>query len=121
MSETPTVVVVEDDVLISLYLQGLCKDFGATVLGYAVDGDTALAMLTEMKPSHVLMDMRLRGEKDGVDVGKVIYKTQPTIKVIYITGSNEPETQARIGTDHPYRVLIKPINPNDLKDALLGE
>lgn len=121
MSVAPTVVVVEDDVLISLYLQGLCKDFGATVLGSAVDGDVALKLLDDVKPTHVLMDVRLRGEKDGVDVGKEIYKTQPTIKVIYITGSNEPETQARIGTDHPYRVLVKPINPNDLKEALLGE
>ena len=72
MTNQPRVVIVEDDALIALFLKGTCEQFGSLVVGTAADGESALRILREEKPSHVLMDMRLNGSMDGVDIGMAI-------------------------------------------------
>jgi len=114
------VVIVEDEFLIADYLSGVCADLGVKVEGVAYKPDEALTTIMTVKPDFVLMDVRLKHEQDGVDVAKKVYAVMPETKIVFITGSNEPSTIERINSDHPYRILIKPINPADLKEALLG-
>ncbi len=115
-----TVIIVEDEFLISDYLCDVCKDFGAEVVGVAYNADEAHSIIIDSKPDFVLMDVRLKGDVDGVDVAKSVYEKMPEVKIIFITGSNEPSTIERINTDHPYRILIKPINPLELREAIVG-
>ena len=63
------------------------------------------------------MDMRLRGKKDGVDAALAIHDLVGS-KVIFITGSREPATMARIQLDHPSAVLFKPISDRQLRGAI---
>jgi CheY-like chemotaxis protein len=65
----------------------------------------------------VLMDMRLAGEEDGVDAALAIHALG-IAKVIFITGSREPATMARIQLDHPSAVLFKPIFGRQLQKAV---
>lgn len=118
MTEGRRAVIVEDEILIQDYLADLCELFDMEVVGTADNGNEAIETIRETKPDYVLMDVRLVGDMDGVTVAKTIYDEQPNLKIVYITGSNEPPTIARIKSDHPYRVLIKPILPDDLRQAL---
>ena len=118
MPEPRRVVIVEDDFLVTEYLRHVCEAAGAPVVGSAMDADAALALIDALKPDFVLMDVRLPGARDGVDVALAVYERHPRVRVIFITGSNEPLTIRRINTDHPFRILIKPINPEDLSEAL---
>ncbi|MBB36374.1 MAG: response regulator [Hirschia sp.] len=117
MDETKTVVIVEDEFLIANYLEGLCEDMGVKVLGLASKAGQAIELLERTDPEYVLMDVRLQGKRDGVDIALKVHARRPETKIIFITGSSEPPTIDRINTDHPYRVLIKPINPGDLREA----
>jgi AmiR/NasT family two-component response regulator len=111
------VLVVDDELLIA---QGLClqiEDMGMAVCGTAATADEAIALAQQHRPSIVLMDMRLRGDKDGVDAAIVIHDTVGS-KMIFITGSREPATMARIRLDHPSAVLFKPISDWQLRDAI---
>ena len=63
------------------------------------------------------MDVRLRGKHDGVDAAIAIYH-QLGCPVVFITGSPEPANIARINTDHPAAILIKPISFEQLADTL---
>ena len=114
----PKVAIVEDDVLIAMYLSDIVEDSGAKVCGMAHDPDTATAMIRETRPDYVLMDVRLGHAKDGVDVALDIYETHPEIRVVYVTGSNEPGTVERIRQDHPWRVILKPADPAQIADAI---
>jgi DNA-binding NarL/FixJ family response regulator len=111
------ILVVEDEFLIA---QGLClqiEDMGLAVCGTAASADEAVAMAQEHRPSVVLMDMRLQGDKDGVDAAiDIHYKVGS--RVIFITGSREPATMARIQMDHPSAVLFKPISDEQLRAAI---
>lgn len=114
MSEATRIVIVEDDLLIADYLSQLCTDHGAEVVGTAETADEALQVIRHTVPDFLLMDVRLQGRRDGVDVAMAVHAEHPEIKVVFITGSNEPPTIARIKGDHPYRILLKPIDPDDL-------
>ncbi len=112
------VVVVEDDFLIAEYLSGLCTQFGASVVGRAARGYEAIEVIKQHRPNVVLMDMRLADEVDGVDVIHAIQMSDINLRIIFITGSNEPPTIQRIESVTPHRVLIKPIDPEALRSAL---
>jgi two-component system, response regulator PdtaR len=63
------------------------------------------------------MDVRLRGKQDGVDAALAIHRLLGS-PIVFITGSGEPANIARINTDHPAAVLIKPISFEQLTDTL---
>ena len=118
MPDSRRAVIVEDETLIADYFSDLCELYDVQVVGMADNGDDAIQTIRETRPDIVLMDVRLVGDIDGVEVAKTVYEGQESMKIIYVTGSNEPPTIARIHTDHPYQILIKPILPDDLRRAL---
>jgi DNA-binding NarL/FixJ family response regulator len=111
------ILIVDDEYLIVQGLHGQLEDMGMVVCGSAATADEAVALAQKHRPVIVLMDMRLRGDKDGVDAALEIYHTVGS-KVIFITGSREPATMARIQLDHPSAVLFKPISNLQLRNAL---
>ena len=111
------ILIVDDEYLIALGLCAQVEDMGMAVCGTAATADDAVALAQEHRPVIVLMDMRLRGDKDGVDAALEIHHTVGS-KVIFITGSREPATMARIQLDHPSAVLFKPISGQQLRAAV---
>jgi CheY-like chemotaxis protein len=105
---TRSVLVVDDEEIIAeLWCINLEK-MGVDVCGTAATAEEAVDMARRHRPAVVLMDMRLRGQKDGVDAALEIHASVGS-KTIFITGSTEPRTRKRIDLDHPVAVLIKPV------------
>ena len=113
-----TVVIVEDDVLTAHYFRDICTSSGADVVGVEHFADSARKTIFAEQPDYVLMDVRLGGKRDGVDIAKAVHDTFPHIKVIFITGSNEPPALSRIHSDHPHQILIKPVSAGQIVEAL---
>lgn len=118
MDNEKRIFIVEDDFLIVDYLTVLCEDLGFCVVGSAADAEAALEGIRRDWPPYVLMDVRLHGTVDGVDVAIALHAERPETRIIFVTGSNEPPTVARIRTDHPHDILIKPVSPQALEAAL---
>ena len=102
------VLVVEDEPIIAelwcMYIEGLALD----VCGTAATAEVAIALAEKHRPAVILMDMRLRGRLDGVDASLAINISVGS-KIIFVTGSKEAETLARIELAHPETVLFKPV------------
>jgi DNA-binding NarL/FixJ family response regulator len=113
------VLIVEDEFLIAQGLTLQVEDMGLTVCATAATADEAIAAAVEHRPRLVLMDMRLRGERDGVDAALAIHERVGS-KLIFVTGSREPATLDRIGLDHPAAVLFKPVSDRQLRTAIVG-
>jgi DNA-binding NarL/FixJ family response regulator len=117
------VLVVDDEFLIAQGLRLQVEDLDMAVCGTASSADEAVALAQAHRPELVLMDVRLLGDKDGVDAALAIHHSVGS-KVIFITGSREQSTLDRIRMDHPAGVLFKPISDRQLKSAIeaaLGE
>ena len=111
------VLVVDDESIITSLWCAIVEGMGLEVCGTATTAWQAVALAQAHRPAVVLMDVRLRGERDGVDAALDIYDSVGS-KVIFITGSGEPATQARINMDHPAAVLFKPITESQLQNAI---
>jgi len=111
------VLVVDDDFLIVMGLTKQVQDMGLTVCGSASTADEGIELARLHRPMVTLMDMRLDGAKDGVDAALVIHEEIGS-KVIFITGSQDPNTVIRINTDHPHAILFKPVSAKQLRTAI---
>jgi two-component system, response regulator PdtaR len=111
------ILIVDDEFFIAQMLTYYVEDMGRTVCGTAATTDEAIALAQKYRPAIVLMDVRLRGPKDGVDAALAIHETVGS-KVIFITGSSEPATISRIALDHPSAVLFKPVSEQQVRDAI---
>lgn len=110
-------VIVEDEVLVALYLEDVLIDLGWEVCGTATSADAAVATVLAQHPTLVLMDVRLKGVGDGVDAAHRI-RGGTACPIIFITGSSEPKTLARIQQVSGATVLIKPILADQLRCAI---
>lgn len=113
------VLIVEDQFLISEYLRIWIEAFGCTVCGVAKSAARAIELALAQRPDVILLDMRLEGDGDGVDAATAIEKVY-TPRFVYVTGSSEPSMIQRINEDSPFRILIKPIDPTQLQEAILA-
>jgi CheY-like chemotaxis protein len=111
------VLVVDDQALIADLWCILLEDMGFDVCGTAPTAVAAIAMAKQHRPRVIIMDVRLRGEMDGVDAALAIHESLGS-KVIFITGSREPETMARIQLDNPAAVLFKPVSNRQFQSAV---
>ncbi|HEY2658292.1 MAG TPA: response regulator [Caulobacteraceae bacterium] len=111
------ILVVDDEYLIAEGLKLQVEEMGITVCGTAATAAEAIALAQQHRPSIILMDVRLQGDRDGVDASLAIHYTVGS-KVIFITGSREPATMDRIQRDHPAAVLFKPVSDWQLRNAI---
>lgn len=111
------ILIVDDEEMIAMAFKCQIEDFGYAVCGTAASADEAVAMACLHRPKVVLMDMRLRGDKDGVDASLEIHKLVGS-RVIFVTGSKEPATVTRIQLDHPRAILFKPVSYRKLESAI---
>ena len=111
------VLIVDDEFLIAEGLRMQLEDMGKEVCGKAATADEAVALARLHRPQIVLMDMRLKGGKDGVDAALEIH-AEVGSKVIFVTGSREPSTLERIRQDHPSGILFKPVSGAQLEAAI---
>ena len=114
----PTAIIVEDDFLIAASYGLVCEDLGIAVVDTCDTATQAIEMIMEQRPDYVLLDVRLRGEKNGVYEAEQIRERGLATKLIFVTGSQEPETLARIRKLKPDGLLSKPIPPQSLENAL---
>lgn len=112
-----SILVVDDEAIIAELWSAYVEAMGIEVCGVAATSDDAIRLAEQHRPMVVLMDMRLRGDGDGVDAALAIHDTVGS-KVIFITGSQEPATLARIHLDHPAAILLKPVHQRLLTDTV---
>ena len=111
------VLIVEDEYLISLGLSAQIQDMGLEVCATADTADAAVTQARMHRPAIILMDVRLKGERDGVDAALAIHDSVGS-KIIFITGSREQKTIERISQGHPFATLFKPISDRQLQAAV---
>ena len=112
-----TVLIVEDEYLIALGLSAQIQDMGLEVCATADTADGAVTQASMHRPAIILMDVRLRGERDGIDAALAIHDSVGS-KIIFITGSREQKTIDRIGQGRPFAMLFKPISDRQLQVAV---
>ena len=111
------VMIVEDEGLIAEDIALQLKDSGYAVECIAASGEEALAHLDTSLPDLVLMDIRLKGELDGIDTAMRI-RTAHRLPVIMLTAHADSDTVARAKHAEPAGYLVKPFRQVNLCCAI---
>jgi two-component system, cell cycle sensor histidine kinase and response regulator CckA len=111
------VLVVEDEALIAEELRDRLTAMGMTVVGAASSYKAAIDMATETRPNLCLLDIRLRGSLDGIDVAGVVYR-QMGIPVVFLTAHSDESTLERAKRTAPFGYVLKPFTPRELLVAI---
>jgi DNA-binding NarL/FixJ family response regulator len=111
------ILLVEDEFLIAMSIEGDLRDGGYDVVGIAHSVDDGAALAKTERPDLVLMDIRLVGKRDGIDAALEIYETTG-IRCIFATAHCDTETIARARPAAPLGWLHKPYGRDSLMSAV---
>ena len=117
MSKTMQVLIVEDEPIIADDI-AICMDqMGHEVTDICDTADQALAALNQHTIDLVLLDIKIKGDRDGVQLAQCI-KQKTNIPFIYISSLYDKTTISRVKNTHPSGYIIKPFKDEDIKVAV---
>jgi AmiR/NasT family two-component response regulator len=111
------ILIVEDEGITSLELEKKLRKWGYKPLGTAISGEEAVRMARDLEPDLVIMDIRIQGEYDGVEVAEKI-QSEMEVSLIYITAHSSDLIMNRAHKTSPYAYFIKPFSDTELKFAI---
>ncbi|MDO5051530.1 MAG: response regulator [Pseudoclavibacter sp.] len=116
-TQTPRrVVVAEDESLIRLDIVEILRDNGFEVVGEAGDGETAVALATELRPDLVVMDVKMP-QLDGISAAEQLSKDN-IAPVVLLTAFSQKELVERASEAGALAYVVKPFTQNDLLPAI---
>ena len=103
------ILIVEDEGIVALDLQERLEYLGYEVCGIADTAKNALRLSAKYSPNLVLMDIVLKGERDGISAAKQIYDLFE-IPVVFLTAYADEKTLMRAKQSNPHGYIVKPFN-----------
>ena len=117
ISSEPRALIVEDEILIAEELKDRLSRLGFSVIAAVDTADEGIAIATKERPDLVLMDIRLKGEKDGVQAAQEI-RQQVDVPIVYVTAYSDLLTVDRArGTEYDGYIL-KPFHRRELQSTI---
>ena len=113
----PRIMLVEDEKVVAADIEECVKGLGYHVVGSAASGTEALRLAVKTKPDLALMDIKLKGPLDGVDVAGALYE-QLRIPVVYLTAHADSEILERAKKTAPAGYVLKPFDDRTLRTAI---
>jgi CheY-like chemotaxis protein len=108
-----TILIVEDDGLIALYLTELMEKAGYRVVGSVSTGEMVIRMLENYpKPDLILMDIGLAGSLDGIETARQVQQ-RFSVPVIFVTAYTSENMLERIREIAPEGYIGKPFLDNE--------
>ncbi|MBL8984229.1 MAG: response regulator, partial [Gemmatimonadetes bacterium] len=107
------VLIVEDESLIAEEIHDRLTRLNYEVVGIEDTAERAWATASATKPDVVLMDIRLKGEVDGIQAAERI-RRELDIPSIYLTAHTDADTIDRAKKTAPLGYLLKPFQERDL-------
>jgi CheY-like chemotaxis protein len=110
------VMVIEDDPIIALDLQGIVAELGHDVTGVATTRAQAVALAGRVRPDLVLADVQLADWSSGIAAVQDILSRFAGLPVIFVTGHPDQLLTGR-GSE-PAFVITKPFTRDQVRSAV---
>lgn len=109
----PKILIVEDELLIADDLRETLLSFGYEVTKIVSSGEDTLREIIKNAPDLVLMDIKIKGDLDGIDTAEIIFN-QFNIPVIFLSAFSSEDTINRAKIADSYGFLEKPYETREL-------
>jgi len=113
----PQILVVEDERIDAENIQNMLNNLGYGVSGLVSSGKSAIKKAEETHPDLILMDIKLKGEMDGVEAAEKI-RERFDIPVVYLTAYADDKTLQRAKITEPFGYILKPFEEKELHSTI---
>jgi len=116
-SQPRSVLIVEDEQIVALDLQQTLTGLGYDAFAIAATADEAIARASERRPDLALMDIRIKGKRDGIEVAEEL-RDLFSIPVVFLTAHGDTATIERAKLVEPWGYLVKPVKVAELYSVI---
>jgi len=117
MGKAINVLIVEDETVIAARISLELDELGYEVSGTVTRAEQAIAHCQQHPPDVILLDVKLKGSMDGIELAQVLNEQNP-IPIIYLTSNVDDATFHRAKKTLPYAFISKPYKKLDLQRAM---
>ncbi len=117
MMTSAKILIVEDESIIAYDLKESLLHLGYQITGMVGSGEEALSSVEKEPPDLVLMDIKLKGQMNGIEAADKTH-TLYHIPVVYLTANADKATVERARKTEAYGFIYKPIQ-SDLLQAVI--
>ncbi|MCG6947828.1 MAG: EAL domain-containing protein [Acidobacteria bacterium] len=114
---TEKILILEDESITALHLRSLLEGWGYAVTAVLDTADGITDVIDKDLPDLVLMDIRLKGETDGIEAARLIHD-RFGIPVVFLSAHNDDATRRRVEQSSAYRLVVKPFESQELYVAV---
>ncbi|HOT45809.1 MAG TPA: response regulator [Spirochaetota bacterium] len=107
------ILVIEDELITAESIRESLGRAGYAVTGVATTADEAFALVREDPPDLSLVDIRIRGGTDGIEVARRL-AADFDIPVIFLTAYSDNDVVSRARDSLSYGYLLKPFEDREL-------
>jgi PAS domain S-box-containing protein len=111
--EPTKILIVEDETITAMELELNLQAKGHEVVAKTDNGEDAIEKAEQLKPDLILMDIRLRGDMDGIEASHII-RERFQIPVVFTTAYLDQERIDRSKLALPFGYVLKPVREQDL-------
>ena len=104
-----SILIVEDESVVALYLKELLTKFGYPVPVIASSYDEALSACREKPPTLILMDINLKREIDGIEAAQRL-RGRFDFALVFLSAYGDKTMLSRTEPLKPHGYLVKPVN-----------
>lgn len=111
------IMIVEDEVIISIDLKNRLEKMGFEVCAEAATGEEAVAKARCSRPDMVFMDVVLKGKMEGLDAAYEIGRNM-SIPIVFLSAYDELDIAGRFNALAPAAFVRKPFLDRQIRRAV---
>ncbi|MGB8951540.1 MAG: response regulator [Candidatus Aminicenantales bacterium] len=111
------ILVVEDEAIIAKDIQNILKNFGYQVTEVVSSGEESIRAAENLRPSLVLMDIRIKGDMNGREAAEKIHANY-RIPIVYITAYGDEKTRQEAFLKNGFDYIPKPFEEREIENVL---
>jgi len=117
MEKPRIILVVEDEIIVAENIREKLRGMGYVVPTVVSSGKEAIKKTAETRPDLVLMDIKLKGDMDGIEAARQI-REDFSIPVIFLTAHSDESTLERAKIAEPYGYILKPLEEREFRTSV---
>lgn len=106
---TLAVLVVEDEAIAAMALSHMLEDLGCRVVGVASSADECLEITGETALDFVIMDVRLKGPVNGLELAERL-RASSDLPIVFTSAYSAEELSGHAGLTEKVHFVPKPVN-----------
>jgi two-component system, LytTR family, response regulator LytT len=108
------ILIIEDEIFIAENIKMDLIERDHDVIQIAISYDEAMQSYLLRKPDLVLLDIRLKGDKSGIDFANFLKAQSDAIPFIFLTSQYDKRVLGLALETHPYGYITKPYHKESL-------